>query len=377
MSATPSRLPRVVAACALYAFCTAAPANTVSETLIFLQADGQAHLTQRAIRSDAPEHRFHVDKSLTLDQLGYIDPNDFTWNDDGAQTNVLTFKQGDFTVMYPGSFDAPELTREADGTFVYNSWDGQTREDGHFGMWHEPGNFTRFNYAWILPAHFELIDYVSNRDGQWVERNNTLTFFATDVNDLTFSIRYRERDLDGDGVVDRLDRCPNSVPDTAVNAQGCERDTDGDGVMDFDDRCPRTAAGLAVDSTGCEPDRDGDGVADVRDLCGRTPTGAIVDADGCGLDSDGDGISDAVDNCPGTPQGALVDRRGCEIDCDEDGVVNSADQCPRTAAGQAVDDKGCELDSDGDGVVDTLDQCADTPQGRAVDSNGCELDSDG
>ncbi|MCB1801978.1 MAG: thrombospondin type 3 repeat-containing protein [Gammaproteobacteria bacterium] len=427
----------LVAALALLCVTQQVFAGAVSETLIFLQADGESFLSQRALRSDAPEHRFHVDKSLTLDQLGYIDPNEFTWDDSGEQTNVLTFRQGDFTVMYPGRFDQPALTRERDGTFVYNSWDGITRADGHFGMWHEPGNFSRFNYAWIIPAHFELVDYVANREGQWVERNNTLTFFAEDVNDLTFTIRYRERDTDGDGVTDRSDRCPQTAPGLAVDAHGCEPDSDADGVLDRDDQCPGTGAGLAVDDKGCEPDRDNDGVPDVVDLCGTTPEGSAVDSNGCARDSDGDGVKDYADNCPETATGLLVDsagcepdldgdgvrlsqdrchdtpagrvvdesgceldgdndgvvdgndqcpnsatdaevdRKGCEIDCDGDGIVNSADQCPRTAEGRSVNDVGCELDSDGDGVVDANDQCPNTPAGRTVNDTGCELDSDG
>ena len=145
----------------LLCLCLVAPAlaaNVVSETLIFLQADGENYLTQRALRSNAAEHRFHLDKRLTLEQLAYIDPNEFSWDDSGEHANVLTFRQGDFTVMYPGRFEAPQLTREADGSFRFESWTGQVRDDGHFGFWHEPGDFSRFSYAWILPEHFELID---------------------------------------------------------------------------------------------------------------------------------------------------------------------------------------------------------------------------
>ncbi len=58
-------------------------------------------------------------------------------------------------------------------------------------------------------------------------------------------------DSDGDGVFDDADRCPNTPPGVAVNANGCERDSDGDGVGDSIDKCPNTPAGAKVDETGC------------------------------------------------------------------------------------------------------------------------------
>jgi OmpA-OmpF porin, OOP family len=90
-------------------------------------------------------------------------------------------------------------------------------------------------------------------------------------------------DSDGDGVPDDADKCPDTAPGTAVNAEGCEPDSDGDGVTDAADKCPGTAAGSKVDSSGCEIDEDADddGVADAADRCAGTPAGTRVDANGC------------------------------------------------------------------------------------------------
>jgi hypothetical protein len=51
------------------------------------------------------------------------------------------------------------------------------------------------------------------------------------------------------------------------------KDTDGDGVNDRLDRCPGTRVGDMVDATGCAipTDRDGDGVLDTADRCPNTP----------------------------------------------------------------------------------------------------------
>lgn len=91
-------------------------------------------------------------------------------------------------------------------------------------------------------------------------------------------------------------------------------DEDGDGVVDRDDRCLGTAPGVDVDSTGCPRDGDRDGVPDASDACPRTPAGVSVDRRGCALDSDRDGVPDHLDACLDTPRGDEVDRRGCTVE---------------------------------------------------------------
>lgn len=182
-----------------------------------------------------------------------------------------------------------------------------------------------------------------------------------------------EVDSDKDGIVDRLDSCPNTPLGRAVNALGCEIDSDGDGVIDALDTCPNTPAGRQVNAQGCEPDGDGDKVPDALDNCPTTPAGRTVNALGCEIDTDGDGVVDALDKCPTTPAGRKVNAEGCELDGDGDGVVDGADQCPTTPAGHKVNDKGCDLDSDADSVIDLDDKCPATPAGDRVNSQGCSL----
>jgi OOP family OmpA-OmpF porin len=61
----------------------------------------------------------------------------------------------------------------------------------------------------------------------------------------------KEMDDDGDGVVNSLDRCPNTPRGAKVDVNGCPIDSDGDGVYDYLDKCPNTPRGLAVDNRGC------------------------------------------------------------------------------------------------------------------------------
>lgn len=58
-------------------------------------------------------------------------------------------------------------------------------------------------------------------------------------------------------------------------------------------------------------DFDGDGVLDRIDRCNNTPKGCLVDSYGCSLDADGDGVCDGIDECLNTPAGEKVDKKGC------------------------------------------------------------------
>lgn len=90
-------------------------------------------------------------------------------------------------------------------------------------------------------------------------------------------------------------------------------DSDADGVIDALDRCPETQPGIVVDAYGCPADSDRDGIFDFRDQCPSTPHGYAVDSNGCPLDTDADGVVDSLDQCPETPVGIVVDMQGCPV----------------------------------------------------------------
>ncbi|AMO67932.1 OmpA/MotB [gamma proteobacterium BDW918] len=120
-------------------------------------------------------------------------------------------------------------------------------------------------------------------------------------------------------------------------------DSDGDGVPDRIDKCPNTPRGTPVDATGCPLDSDGDGIPNFRDQCPNTPPGARVNVNGCSIDDDGDGVPNDIDQCPGTPRGVPVNAQGCPLDSDGDGVPNKIDQCPGTLPGLKVNSRGCVI----------------------------------
>jgi len=73
------------------------------------------------------------------------------------------------------------------------------------------------------------------------------------------------------------------VEEVVVVAAVVEKDTDGDGVLDSMDKCPATPAGTLVNVDGCPVvlDDDKDGVENAKDLCPNTPAGEKVDTNGC------------------------------------------------------------------------------------------------
>ncbi|MFH0761671.1 MAG: OmpA family protein [Bacteroidota bacterium] len=146
----------------------------------------------------------------------------------------------------------------------------------------------------------------------------------------------KKKDADGDGVTDKLDKCPDTPAGVAVDANGCPLDTDKDGIYDYLDECP-TVAGLKQ-FNGC-PDTDGDGIPDKSDEC--PDVAGPVALKGC-PDSDGDGVIDKDDKCPNTPKGYKVDRFGCPVDSDRDGIPDSEDACPDKAGVSEL--KGCPFD---------------------------------
>jgi hypothetical protein len=122
-------------------------------------------------------------------------------------------------------------------------------------------------------------------------------------------------------------------------------DSDGDGLGD-----------------DCDQDLDGDGVNNGRDNCPEVPNPDQLDFDlddrgnACDPDADNDFIFDDSDNCPNYPNTDQQDTDGdgvgdvCEdpsaIDSDFDGVADDVDAFPFLS--------GATTDTDGDGSPDEI-----------------------
>jgi OmpA-OmpF porin, OOP family len=186
-------------------------------------------------------------------------------------------------------------------------------------------------------APVELAMAESNNDGAGHELDEGNYFVATEKADVadknarlaiekspkdkctdkTVAVATPDKDTDGDGIVDKFDKCPTQPEDKDgfQDEDGCpDLDNDGDGIPDGVDKCPD------------EPeDKDG-----------------FQDQDGCpDLDNDNDGFSDKIDKCPNEPEDkdGFEDDDGCpDPDNDKDGIPDVSDKCPNEAG---VPPDGC------------------------------------
>jgi outer membrane protein OmpA-like peptidoglycan-associated protein len=183
----------------------------------------------------------------------------------------------------------------------------------------------------------------------------------------------REHDKDGDGIIDRQDKCPNDPGPRDNN--GCPwGDEDSDGLKDNQDKCPKEAG--PVENKGCPwGDRDEDGIKDNQDQCPEEA--GPVENKGCPWgDRDEDGIKDNLDQCP--DEAGPEENGGCPWgDQDEDGLKDNQDKCPGLFG--PADNHGCPRgDEDGDGIKDKRDKCPKQP--GPTENQGCpwgDADKDG
>jgi type IX secretion system PorP/SprF family membrane protein len=193
-------------------------------------------------------------------------------------------------------------------------------------------------------------------------------------------------DADFDGVPNCLDLEPNSIPGSPVDEKGIALDQDSDGVPDVFDGELNTPKDCPVDRMGVATDIDFDGVPDCIDMQLKSPIGAPVDENGVAIDSDKDLVPDFYDLEPHTPHiehingevgtdasECIVDKHGVATDTDDDGITDCVDKEPLTPRGALVDKYGISIDTDGDGVADGIDAEIDSPKGSKVDKWGRSL----
>lgn len=174
-------------------------ADVSYETLTFIDGDGHRYVNYATTRSDVDNYTVFLDKAENLGDYLYINPNRYEFDESASMSNELRFDQGSYALINQGDYvnaSAPEKSAvkvSSDGTYALRTWNGQKQPNGHYGIWNTPDPFDRFASAWVFPDQFELIEFSSNRTGEWVQRGNTLAFFAHSVNNIVFDITYRRR----------------------------------------------------------------------------------------------------------------------------------------------------------------------------------------
>ncbi|MES0328535.1 MAG: flagellar motor protein MotB [Gammaproteobacteria bacterium] len=174
--------------------------QVISEKIIFLNGDGKNYVRYDTTRTSSPSYEiwFKKENSLSPEQYLkdylYMYPNDYKWDTTtDTDYDLMKISSGSYATLIQGELhNKTEINVGKDGVYTYTNWDGKTRmADNHFGIWNKPDEFTQLVYAWVFPQNFNIISYKANRKGKWVKRNNTITYYGENVNDLVFVINYQ------------------------------------------------------------------------------------------------------------------------------------------------------------------------------------------
>jgi flagellar motor protein MotB len=192
--------------------------NAISERIYFVQQDGRHALVYTTSRTNYKDYSIWFDDKEDYTQEDYLKnflylfPNNGEWDSDpkpGYQ--ILKLPNGNFASLEWADLEADgRLQVDSNGVYYYQNWDGTEKTpDGHYGLWNSPGNFEQIAYSWVFPENLEPLYNAANQPGDWVQRHNTVTYYGTDVNDLTFNIQYRPstssayedfKDMEGEGI---------------------------------------------------------------------------------------------------------------------------------------------------------------------------------
>ncbi len=137
------------------------------------------------------------------------------------------------------------------------------------------------NDKWALRLESKVLQIVG---GDKVEKNELSLLLGLSIPFGTYAEPKPDIiDSDGDGVMDQLDKCPDTPPNTKVDGSGCKlpEPVNKTIVKQIVEPAP-----MSFDNNECPvktelPDRDRDGVEDSIDQCPNTPCDFNVDKNGC------------------------------------------------------------------------------------------------
>lgn len=212
----------------LSAVLPSAQADTaVLERIYFVQQDGRHAMAYTTSRTDYSDYSIWFSEKDGYEPEDYLEnflyffPDSREW-ESGVKPGYMLLKlpQGNFASLeWIDLEDKDRLQIDSDGVYYYRNWDSVTKTpDGHYGLWNSPGNFEQIAWSWVFPENLEPVSHIANHPGKWIQRHNTITYYGSDVNDLTFDIQYRPtsgsayqdlKALEGEGV--QVEQLPTGV----------------------------------------------------------------------------------------------------------------------------------------------------------------------
>ncbi|UEG48583.1 hypothetical protein LK994_08030 [Ferruginibacter lapsinanis] len=238
-----------------------------------------------ALGSDGEAYAFddildgtHKTRKTTLDLIRGLPNHDKTYETDAENQGSRRPKIGDYTLKPSGTILAGvafklskrvNLAIEDRHTFVKDDLlDGQRWQEHAFGDAVLTRDFDSYN-ALTLSLNFNL-GAKSVEPLWWL---NPLDYAYSELNNPKHMKLPKPsfEDADGDGVLDALDREPNTPANCPVDTHGVTKDTDGDGVPDCKDK-------QLITPTDCQPvDADGVGKCPDPACCTAKPATTVVE----------------------------------------------------------------------------------------------------
>ena len=160
----------------------------------YLNEDGVTFKDYTRVESIRKNSWHYIEKGRApSDVFSFTSPRNFKFQpllDENF--NRIQFDQGSFSIIREDSMRNELIFK--DGIYTFQN-DFKKSKDGFYGVSAAvKEGFETFNYVWVFPDNFEVVEYECNREGTWKLIDNTLSYTAKNVNNILFKISYKSRE---------------------------------------------------------------------------------------------------------------------------------------------------------------------------------------
>ncbi len=196
----------------------------------YLNPDGITYKDYTKVESKGMNSWHYIEKGkIPSKEYSFISPSQYKVIPNLAENyNQILFNAGSFSLIKEDTLREEIIIK--DGVYTFQN-DYAENSDGYFGCFAIPKGFRHLNYVWVFPPNIEILSYESNREGEWKNDNNTLSYIGYEQNNVLFKIQYRPLD----GLHAQLEGREIVVKDTIeVQSKGITISIWDDGQIDND-----------------------------------------------------------------------------------------------------------------------------------------------
>ena len=159
----------------------------------YLSPDGITYKDYTKVESKGMNSWHFIPKGkIPSEEYSFISPSQYKVIPNLEENyNQILFSAGSFSLIKEDTLRQEIIIK--DGVYTFQN-DYEENSDGYFGCFAIPKGFRHLNYVWVFPPNIEILTYESNREGEWKNDNNTLSYIGYEQNNVLFKIRYRPLD---------------------------------------------------------------------------------------------------------------------------------------------------------------------------------------